>query len=91
MTESSNVQGTARGVRVIDNFLSYCPSTTLLVSPGTKGFDLLGVEQPENEILEQPEQDLPMDGRQRASCHRGGGKASPAGRGSVKRYSMRKL
>jgi len=27
-------------------------STTLVVSPGTEGFDLLGVEQPEHEILE---------------------------------------
>jgi hypothetical protein len=49
-------------------------STTLLVSPGTEGFDLLGVAKPENEILEQPEQHLPMHGRQRASCHRGGEK-----------------
>jgi hypothetical protein len=47
-------------------------STTLLVSPRTKGLDLLSLQEPENEILEQPEEHLPMHGRQRASCHRGG-------------------
>ena len=46
--------------------------TTLLVSPGTEGLDLLGVEQPEHEILEQPEQHLPMHSRQRASRDGGG-------------------
>ncbi len=39
------------------------PSTTLLVSSGTEGLDLLGLEEPEDEILEQPEQDLSMHGR----------------------------
>ena len=29
-------------------------STTLLVSPGTEGLDLLGVKEPEDEILHQP-------------------------------------
>ena len=47
-------------------------STTLVVSPGTEGFDLLGVEQPEHEILEQPEQHLAMHGRQRTSRDGGG-------------------
>jgi hypothetical protein len=48
------------------------PSTTLLVSPGTKGFDLPGVNKPPDEVLEQPEEHLLMDARQRAS-RRGGG------------------
>jgi len=38
-------------------------STTLLVSSGTEGFDLLGVKKPPDEILEQPEEHLPMDAR----------------------------
>ncbi len=38
--------------------LDRCSSTTLLVSPGTEGFDLLGVKEPEDEILEEPEQHL---------------------------------
>jgi hypothetical protein len=46
----------------------------LLVSSGEEGFDLLGVEQPKDEILEEPEQDLPMHARQRASRD-GGGKS----------------
>jgi hypothetical protein len=41
-------------------------STTLLVSPRTKGLDLIGLEEPENEILEEPEKYLPMDVRERA-------------------------
>src|SRR5260370_40834234 len=49
-------------------------STTLLVSPRTEGLDLLGLEDPEDEILEQPEEHLPMHGRQRASGD-GGGKS----------------
>jgi hypothetical protein len=48
------------------------PSTTLLVSPRTKGLDLLGLNEPEDEILEQPEQHLPLNGRQRATCDGGG-------------------
>ncbi len=48
--------------------------TTLLVSPRTEGLDLLGVKEPEDEILEQPEQHLSMHGRQRASRHAGGKK-----------------
>jgi hypothetical protein len=47
-------------------------STTLLVSPRTKGLDLLGLQEPENEILEEPEEHLPMDMRQRATRDRGG-------------------
>lgn len=49
-------------------------STTLLVSPGAEGFDLLSVQEPEDEILEEPEEHLPMHGRQRASRHAGGEK-----------------
>ena len=49
-------------------------STTLLVSPGTKGFDLVSLDEPEDEILEEPEQHLSMDGRQRTSRHAGGEK-----------------
>ena len=59
-------------------------SITLFVSSGAEGFDLLGVEQPENEIQEQPEQRLAMHGRQRAS--RDAGEEAPLkGRGKVKR------
>lgn len=47
-------------------------NTTLFVSSGAEGFDLLSVELPENEILEQPEQHLAMHGRQRASRDAGG-------------------
>jgi hypothetical protein len=36
--------------------------------------DLLGLEEPEDEILEQPEEHLPMHGRQRASRDGGGKK-----------------
>jgi hypothetical protein len=50
------------------------PSTTLLVSPGTEGLDLIGLDEPEDEILEQPEQHLSMHARQRASRHAGGKK-----------------
>ncbi len=50
------------------------PSTTLLVSPRTEGLDLIGLEEPENEILEEPEQHLAMHGRQRASPPAGGKK-----------------
>jgi len=35
----------------------------LLVSPWTEGLDLLGLNEPEDEILEQPEQHLPMHER----------------------------
>jgi hypothetical protein len=48
----------------IDTGTLLCFSTTLLVSPRTERLDLLG--------LEEPEQYLPMHGRQRASCHAGG-------------------
>src|SRR6266436_3466616 len=51
-----------------------CHSTTLLVSPRTESLDLLSLDEPEDEILEQPEQHLPMHGRQRASCDAGGKK-----------------
>jgi hypothetical protein len=36
----------------------------LLVSSGAEGFDLLGVKEPENEVLEEPEKYLSMDERQ---------------------------
>src|SRR5437868_12158119 len=48
------------------------PSTTLLVSARTESLDLIGLQEPEDEILEQPEQDLSMHERQRASRHAGG-------------------
>ncbi len=54
--------------------LDRCPSTTLLVSPRTESLDLLGLQEPEDEILEQPEEHLPMHGRQRASRDAGGKK-----------------
>ena len=43
-------------------------STTLLVSPWTEGLDLIGLNEPEDEILEQPEQHLPMHVRQGTTC-----------------------
>jgi hypothetical protein len=43
-------------------------STTSLVSPGTEGLDLVSLDKPEDEILEQPEQHLPMHVGQRATC-----------------------
>src|SRR5258708_20493256 len=46
--------------------------TTLFVSPRTEGLDLIGLEEPEDEVLEEPEEHLPMHERQRASCHAGG-------------------
>ena len=48
--------------------------TTLLVSARTESLDLIGLQEPEDEILEQPEQDLSMHERQRASRHAGGEK-----------------
>jgi len=42
-------------------------STTLLVSARAKGLDLVGLNEPEDEILEEPEQHLAMDVRQRAT------------------------
>ena len=54
--------------------LGQYPITTLLVSPGAEGLGLLGVQQPENEILEEPEQHLAMHGRQRANALTEGGK-----------------
>ncbi len=38
-------------VKHLPNFLHY---TAWLVSPGTEGLDLLGVKEPEDEILHQP-------------------------------------
>ena len=43
------------------------PSTTLLVSARAKGLDLVGLNEPEDEILEEPQQHLAMDVRQRAT------------------------
>jgi hypothetical protein len=40
----------------------------LLVSSWTERFNLVGLDEPEDEILKQPEQDLPMDMRQRTTC-----------------------
>jgi hypothetical protein len=45
-----------------------CASTTLLVSSMTERRNLVGLDEPEDEILEEPEQHLPMHGRQRATC-----------------------
>ena len=42
-------------------------STTLLVSARAKGLDLVGLNEPEDEILEEPEEHLAMDMRQRAT------------------------
>ncbi|GHO88064.1 hypothetical protein [Dictyobacter formicarum] len=39
-------------------------NTTLLVSSGAEGLDLLGVQQPKDKILEQPEQHLAMHASQ---------------------------
>ena len=47
-------------------------STTLLVSPRAERLDLIGLQEPEDEILEQPEEYLPMDVRERATRDRGG-------------------
>ncbi len=47
---------------------------TSLVSVGTEGLDLIGVGEPEDEILEEPDEDLPMDVRQRATRDEWGGK-----------------
>ena len=46
---------------------SEMPTTTWLVSSRTEGLDLIGLDEPEHEILEEPEQDLPMHVRQGAS------------------------
>ena len=46
---------------------SITTSTTSLVSPWTEGLDLIGLNEPEDEILEQPEQHLPMHVRQRTT------------------------
>lgn len=42
----------------------HIPSTTLLVSPRTKHWDLIGLQEPEEEILEEPEEHLSMHERQ---------------------------
>ena len=47
--------------------LDRCPSTTSLVSSRTERLDLIGLDKPQHEILEQPEQHLPMDMRQGAT------------------------
>ena len=60
-------------MRLLKNMLPL-PSTTLLVSPRTEGLDLIGLEKPEDEVLEEPEQHLSMHERQRASRHGGGEK-----------------
>ena len=54
-------------VRNFSNHRGQATSTTSLVSSRTEGLDLIGLDEPEDEILEQPEQDLPMDMRQRAT------------------------
>ena len=47
-------------------------STTSLVSPWTESLDLIGLNEPQHEILEQPEQYLSMRMRQRATGDGGG-------------------
>ena len=42
--------------------LDRLPSTTLLDSARAEGFDLVGGDEPEDEVLEEPEQDGAMDG-----------------------------
>src|SRR5258708_8673429 len=61
-------------IRTSLEFLDRRSSTTLLVSSRTERLDLLGLEEPEDEILEQPDAHLPMHGRQRASRDGGGTK-----------------
>lgn len=41
------------------------PNTTSLDSTGTEGLDLVGLEEPLDQILEEPEQDHAMGGGQR--------------------------
>jgi hypothetical protein len=47
-------------------------STALLVSPRPEGLDLIGLDEPEDEILKEPEQHLPMHVRQGTTRDRGG-------------------
>lgn len=56
-----------RAIQVITTYATH-PSTTSLVSSRTEGLNLVGLNEPEDEILKQPEQDLPMDMRQRTTC-----------------------
>jgi hypothetical protein len=60
----------------------FIASTPLLVSSGTEGLNLVSLNEPEDEILEQPEQHLPMEVRQGATCD---------GRGKVLCLWQRKL
>ncbi len=48
---------------LLDGF-EHVASTTLLVSARAKGLDLVGLNEPEDEILEEPEEHLAMDMRQ---------------------------
>ena len=43
------------------------PNTTLLDSARAEGLDLVGGDEPEDQVLEQPEQDGAMDRRQARS------------------------
>src|SRR5215212_805034 len=50
-------------------------STTSLVSAWMEGLDPLGFDEPHHQILQQPHQYLPVDGRKRGVPLRGGKKA----------------
>jgi transcriptional regulator with XRE-family HTH domain len=56
----------------VAGLLEACPSTTLLVSARSEGGDLVGLEQPEHQVLEEPAQHLAMGGGQTQSARRGG-------------------
>ena len=53
-------------MRLLKNMLPL-PSTTLLVSLRTEGLDLIGLEKPEDEVLEEPEQDGALGGGEAAA------------------------
>lgn len=44
------------------------PSTTSLVTSGTEVFGVVGLDQPEDEIVKQPGEDLPMHRGKRPIC-----------------------
>ena len=67
------------------------PSTTSLVSSWTKGSDLVSLDQPEDDLLEEPEQHLPMHEGQRATGDRGGKTPRQEAEAAARRCSMRKL
>jgi hypothetical protein len=52
----------------VTGFKEQSTNTTLLVSSMTERLNLVGLNKPQHEILEEPEQYLPMHVRQRATC-----------------------